>query len=183
MKRTLTGVLLSLVVVLAAKAQAVTTVSSVDLERYLGTWHEIARLPNSFQKKCVGDVTAEYLSRQDGDITVINRCRTQDGSFASATGTAKTVAGSGNAKLKVSFLPSWLSWLPWGWGDYWIVALSPDYRYAVVGDAKREYLWVLSRQATMDPATYRIALEQAGAQGYPIQHVIKTLHLPSSTDR
>ena len=183
MKRTLTGVVLSLLVALTARAQAVKTVASVDLPRYLGTWHEIARLPNSFQKKCTEDVTAEYLARQDGNITVINRCRMQDGSIASATGIAKVVEGSGNAKLKVSFLPGWLTWLPWGWGDYWVVALSPDYTYAVVGDARREYLWILSRQTKMDPATYRTALEQAGAQGYPIRNMIETRHSSSSTDR
>ncbi|MBJ7263485.1 MAG: lipocalin family protein, partial [Burkholderiaceae bacterium] len=87
----------------AATPAPVATVKAVDLKRYVGTWYEIAHFPMFFQRKCVGDTTAEYRSNADGSIAVTNRCRNDEGGMEQADGTATVVAGSGNAKLEVTF--------------------------------------------------------------------------------
>jgi apolipoprotein D and lipocalin family protein len=130
-------------------------VPALDLDRYAGTWHEIARYPNVFERMCVRDVTARYTLNANGTIAVVNACRTEDGTLKSAEGLARVV---GPAKLEVRFAPAWLGWLPFVWGDYWVIELAPDYSYAVVGEPSREYLWILARDPRMDDATYaRIA--------------------------
>lgn len=157
-----------------SSTQGVQTVSSVSLERYVGKWYEVARYPNKFQTKCIGDVTAEYQKRDDGRIDVINRCRKADRTFEQAIGLARIVDTATNAKLKVRFAPAWLSWLPMVWGDYWIIALAPDYSYAVVGEPGREYLWVLSRTPNMSEESYQSALKQAAAQGFDVSKLQRT---------
>ena len=124
-----------------------TTVGDVDAARYAGLWYEVANYPNRFQKICVRNTTAEYSVRDDGTLRVVNRCATADGT-SSVDGLARRV-GAGADKLEVSFLPPALRWLPIGWGDYWVIGLAPDYRYAVVGEPSRNYLWILSRTPTL----------------------------------
>jgi lipocalin len=82
----------------------VTTVKAVDLERYVGLWYEIAKIPNRFQKQCVSGTTAEYTLREDGRITVVNQCVKKDGEVDDAEGIAKVVDTTTNTKLKVSFV-------------------------------------------------------------------------------
>src|SRR5512141_3275960 len=108
------------------------TVQRVDLGRYVGTWYEIANFPQSFQRGCTG-TTATYTLREDGDIDVLNRCRkgSLDGEEKSALGRARVVDRSTNAKLEVGFFRPF-------WGDYWIIDLSDDYSYAVVGHPGRD---------------------------------------------
>jgi apolipoprotein D and lipocalin family protein len=144
----------------------VRTVSSVNLDRYAGEWHEAARLPNRFQDKCAGDVRATYTRRADGRIDVVNRCRERDGSTTEARGIARVAETSTNAKLKVRFAPAFLSFLPMVWGDYWIIGLASDYSWAVVGSPDRKYLWILSRSAVMNPAQRDAAIAIARAQGF-----------------
>ncbi len=143
----------------------VTTVASVDLQRYLGLWHEAARLPMWFQRNCVADTTAQYGLLEDGKnsgkISVTNRCRTKDGSFDQAQGKASVVENSGNARLKVSFF-----W-PFS-GDYWVIGLDPEYRWAVVGEPKRKSLWILSRTNPMPASELAAAKQIALAQGYDL---------------
>jgi apolipoprotein D and lipocalin family protein len=142
-------------------------VQSVDLTRYAGRWYEIARLPNSFQKKCADSVTANYTMREDGKIEVINRCRKASGEYATAQGEAKIVDKKTNAKLKVTFF-----W-PF-YGDYWILDLGPNYEYAVVGDPDRKYLWILSRSPRMDEALYQQLLQNMAAKGFNTEMMIRT---------
>jgi apolipoprotein D and lipocalin family protein len=150
-------------------------VPSVDLARYAGTWYEIARLPNWFQKKCAGDVTATYTLNADGTIQVVNRCRKDNGQMTEAEGRAKPADKNGpNSRLKVRFAPRLFSFLSFVWGDYWIIDLAPDYSYAVVGDPKRKYLWVLSRSAVMDEADLQPVLDRAQQQGYDLSGLIRT---------
>lgn len=160
----------TLVVVLsfaaAAEMPPVRPVDAVDLERYLGKWYEIARYPNRFQKSCAGDVTAQYALKKDGKISVVNRCRRADGSLNEAEGEARVLEGSRNARLKVRFAPSWLGLLPFVWGDYWVIGLHPDYRWAVVGTPDRKYLWVLSRDASMAEEDWNAAVAAARANGF-----------------
>jgi apolipoprotein D and lipocalin family protein len=151
------------------------TVAAVDLRAYAGTYYEIARFPNRFQKKCAGDVTATYELGPDGRITVINRCRTAAGTITEARGIAKAAGTDpSNGKLKVRFAPAFLSFLPQVWGDYWILGLGPDYSFAVVGDPSRSYLWILSRTPVMSDLAYRQAQEIASGNGYDVGRLVKT---------
>ena len=120
-----------------------TRVANVDLQRYVGLWHEIARIPNRFQNQCLWGVTAEYALRSDGRIDVINRCYRRDGSLDEAKGLARVEDRETNSLLKVSFF-SILGWRP-VWGDYWIIDLADDYGYAVVCSPDRKYGWILAR--------------------------------------
>lgn len=150
-------------------------VPDVDLEKYSGTWYEIARLPNKFQNRCAGKVTATYKLLEDGKISVINRCVTNDGESIEAEGIAKLAEQKGsNAKLKVRFAPAILSFLPFVWGDYWIIELAPDYSYAVIGEPKRRYLWILSRTPQMDSSVYNELLQKIKSHGYDITRLVKT---------
>ncbi|MEI2416018.1 lipocalin family protein [Orrella sp. JC864] len=145
-----------------AAASTVRTVPSVDLQRYGGMWYEIANYPMVFQRNCVGDTTAHYMPRKDGSIEVLNRCRNKKGGIDEADGQASVVPGSGNAKLEISFF--------WPFkGDYWIIGLDPDYRWAVVGSPTRKYLWILSRTPSLPEGELKKALDAARAQGYDLK--------------
>jgi apolipoprotein D and lipocalin family protein len=150
------------------------TVESVDLQKYAGKWYEIARYPNKFQKKCVGNTTATYNLKDKGTIEVINECLKKDGKIDRAKGKARIEDEKTNAKLEVRFAPSWLSWLPQVWGDYWIIDLDEDYQYAAIGDPKREYFWILSRQPEIDTDTYQNILRRAEEKGFDPSKVIET---------
>jgi len=161
----------------AGPMQTLNTVPEVDLNRYVGTWYEIARLPNWFQKKCSGDVTATYTLLEDGRISVLNSCRGADGQLTQAEGTAKKATANGpNSKLKVRFAPKILSFLPFVWGDYWIINLAADYGYAVVGEPSRKYLWILSRTPKMDDALLQSIIGEVKQQGYDLSGLIRTKH-------
>ena len=147
------------------------TVAHVDLSRYLGSWYEIASFPQSFQRGCTA-TTATYTLRDDGDIDVLNRCRkgSIDGEENSALGRARVVDRATNAKLEVSFFRPF-------WGDYWIIDLSDDYSYAVVGHPGRDYLWILSRTPTMAAATYESLITRLQARGYETSRLVRTLQV------
>jgi apolipoprotein D and lipocalin family protein len=150
---------------LARAADApVRTVPALDLQRYLGTWYEIGNYPMFFQRKCVGDTTAVYSLNADGSIKVQNSCHTKDGSIDSAEGRATVVKGSQGSKLEVSFFRPFK-------GDYWVIGLDPDYRWAVVGDPARKYLWILSRTPQLAAADLERALASARAQGYTLKEL------------
>jgi apolipoprotein D and lipocalin family protein len=155
--------------------QPLEVVPSVDLNRYAGLWYEIARLPNGFQKQCAGDVTATYTLLDNGRIKVVNRCRKENGEIDEAEGEAKLSGDDApNTKLKVRFAPAFLSFLPFVWGDYWIIALAPDYSYAVIGDPARKYLWVLSRTPAMNESTLNSLFDQIKAKGYDLTSLVRT---------
>ncbi len=150
-------------------------VPSVDFSKYAGTWYEIARLPNRFQEKCACNVTATYTLREDGEITVVNRCVTDDRDTIAAEGRARRAGeDKPNTKLKVRFAPAFLSFLPFVWGNYWIIDLAPDYSYAVIGEPRREYLWILARTPAMEEATFQKILEGVARQGYDLKELIRT---------
>jgi len=132
-----------------ASQEALRTVERVDLQRYMGVWHEIARYPNRFQRQCAGASTATYRLQADGTVEVLNRCRTQQGQWDQALGQARQLGGPESARLQVRFAPAWLSFLPMVWGDYWIVALDEAYEWVIVSEPRREFLWVLSRTPTL----------------------------------
>lgn len=159
---------LALLVGCATPQPPLPTVQSVDLARYVGTWHEIARLPNRFQAMCASDIRAQY--RIDGDrLTVLNSCRTADGKLEQAEGIARVVEGSQGAKLRVSFFRPF-------YGDYWVLDLDPDYRWVLVGEPSRRYAWVLARAPQLDAATLDSLLAKAAALGFARQDFLMTPH-------
>ena len=150
-------------------ASVPTTVDSVDLKKYAGTWYEIGRLPMYFQRNCASDVTATYVEKTDGSgIKVINQCKAQDGSGITAEGLAKPADTTGS-KLKVTFLPSWIRWLPVGRADYWILAHDADYKTALVGTPDKDYLWLLARSPNVSQETYAKYRQIAQQQGYDLK--------------
>jgi apolipoprotein D and lipocalin family protein len=161
----------------ASEPLPIAAIDSVDLERYSGVWHEIARLPNKFQRECDCNTTAEYSLLPDGKIRVVNRCRKVDGTYAEAEGIArKEDNDSSNAKLKVRFAPSWLGWLPFVWGTYWIIDLAPDYSYAVVGEPSRKYLWVLARAPKLDDAVRDQIMARLKGMKYDTEKIMFSKH-------
>ncbi|URX63394.1 lipocalin family protein [Luteibacter anthropi] len=149
----------------------VTAVAHLDLERYAGTWHEIARLPMYFQRKCTGAVTATYTPRPDETVAVENRCDSSEGPLV-AQGVARRPEPFSRGKLEVSFAPLWLRWLPMVWADYWVLALDEDYQWAMVGQPGRKYLWILSRMPTLSPEVFESLKEKALAMGYNLSTLI-----------
>jgi apolipoprotein D and lipocalin family protein len=151
-----------------------TTVASVDLNRYAGTWYEIARLPMWFQRHCV-DSKAVYTSRPDGVIGVHNECVTDTGGLDQADGVATVVDPKTNARLTVVFDNFFARLLGSSReGNYWIIELDPDYQVAMVGTPDRRYLWILSRTPVLDRSPYQRYLGRAQELGFPISDLIHT---------
>lgn len=173
------GITVGLGVAHAATAQTVAgkpqTVAQVDLNRYTGTWYEIARLPMFFQRQCASDVTATYRLKPSGAINVDNQCRDKNGKVIQSMGEA-TQHGDSTSRLKVTFLPQGLRWLPVGKADYWILALDDNYQHALVGTPNTKYLWILSRTPTMDDTVYRQYVALARQQGYDVSQLQPTPH-------
>ena len=149
----------------------VSTVPSLDLDRYLGTWFEICRLPLTWEDATARDITATYSLNQDGTIRVDNRCIDKNGKPARAVGQA-TSTEPGGAKLKVSFLPGFLRWLPFARGDYWVLRVAPAYDLALVGTPDRANLWLLSRKPQVADAIREDFLATARSQGFDLAALI-----------
>lgn len=160
----------------------VTTVPHVDLNRYVGTWYEVASIPHSFQKQCVGNVTAVYKDLGEGLIEVINSCEKKDGSRSVSEGRAKVVDTDSQAKLKVTFVKLW-SWIYMFGGDYWVIDLDKDYRYAVVGHPSRKYGWILSREPTLALKDLKLIAENLNKQDYDLCGFLMTVQSGGPTVR
>ncbi|QPC95906.1 lipocalin family protein [Mesorhizobium sp. INR15] len=135
---------------------------SVELNRYVGRWYELARYENGFERNCEG-VTADYALGDDGMVKVVNTCHrgSLDGTIMTAAGWAAVVPGSGNAKLNVSFFGPF-------YGDYWILDHAPDYAWSIVGEPSGRYLWILARAAKPSPQTRKTLENRARALGYDV---------------
>ena len=140
------------------------TVKQVDLNKYVGLWYEIAKIPNSFQDQCAYGTTAEYKLQKDGSIQVINKCHDENGEPDIADGVANIVDKKTNAKLEVSFF-SILGIRPF-WGDYWIIGLDENYQWAVVGTPGRKYGWILSRTPSLPDETLQKIFSILKEQNY-----------------
>ena len=149
--------------------QAVKTIVVLDVSRYLGTWYEIAKFPNWFQRKCVSNTKAVYSAKSDGNLRVLNSCKTAAGDISEAEGLARQIGSKDSPKLEVRFAPEWLSFLPLVWGDYWVIDIDSQYQLAAVSDPRREYLWVLSRTPQLDPKVYADLLQRLKQQQFDIQ--------------
>lgn len=158
-------------VVAADASQPLRTVESLDVPRYMGTWFEIAKYPNRFQKQCVANTSAEYSLQKDGTVKVINRCQLSNGEMEEVVGQARQIGGLTSPRLEVRFAPAWLSWLPMVWGDYWIIDLDPEYQLVAVSEPKREFLWVLSRTQQVNPNKYDALRQRLNAKGFDLNRL------------
>ena len=138
-------------------------VQYVDLQKYLGKWYEIARLPAKFQEGC-SETTATYTLLEDGNVSVLNEC-SRNGKVKKARGKAKVIDKKTNAKLKVTFF-----W-PF-YGNYWIIKLGDNYDYSVVGTPDRKYLWILSRTPQMDNKLLSELVEFVKSKGFSPENLI-----------
>lgn len=133
-------------------------VATIDQERYLGLWHEQARLPNSFEEGC-RRATAEYGARDDGLISVVNTCINEQGETRVARGRARP-AGEGNeGKLEVSFFGPI-------WANYWVLERGENYEWSIVGEPGGRYLWVLTREQTISPEERAMFEQRITQLGY-----------------
>lgn len=149
------------------------TVQSVDINRYLGKWYEIARFPHRFEKDLIG-TTANYALREDGKIAVTNAGykKSFEGDYKEARGVAKIPNVEDPSKLRVSFFLFF-------YADYFILELdTTNYQYALVGSSSDNYLWILSRNPLMTDETYTMLVEKARARGYQVEKLIKVEHKP-----
>ena len=140
-------------------------VTGFDKSRYLGTWHEIARLDHSFERDLV-DVKAEYSLRDDGAVRVINSgTDSETGERKVAEGHAKFVGDDGTAHLKVSFFGPF-------YGSYIVFELDPDYRYAFVAGYNTNYLWLLARETNISEDTRKRFTDRARALGFAVDDLV-----------
>ena len=137
------------------------TVQSVDLNRYLGYWYEIAKYDHHFERG-LDYAMAHYTLRDDGKIDVLNT-GIKNGRAEDAKGIAKTTAVPG--LLRVSFFGPFF-------GDYRIMMLDADYQYALVGGNNDKFLWILSRTPQLDDATKSLILAEANRRGYNTNKLI-----------
>ena len=139
-----------------------TTVSELDIGKYLGTWYEIARYPHSFEKNLQG-VTATYSLKKNGKIKVVNKGykNTLQGKKSVAVGKAKRNKNGEPGQLKVSFFGPF-------YGDYYVLELDKEYQWALIGSKSDNFLWILSRTNVMDEEDYQFLIKRAKERGYDL---------------
>jgi apolipoprotein D and lipocalin family protein len=177
----------------AAAPQALQALPNLDVASYMGTWYQVLWILNRFQKQCASDTAATYRDLGNGSIEVTNACRIASGQTDKVVGLARPPAGASRieagqlapSRLEVSFFPAWLRWTGIGWGDYWVVDLAPDGRYAIVSEGSRQYLWVLSRKPALtsqDEAAVKATLTNLGFDLAKVQsHPHNAAAQPAST--
>jgi len=150
----------------AASAGPVTPVPKLDVQQYLGQWRQIAAIPQWYESLCYSDVNANYFLNTDGTVRVLNRCLTIGGGPITTNGRARVLDKTTNAQLQVTFLNvgGWI--YPGSEPNYVVMGLSPDYRWAVVGDPQRTSGFVLSRSVTLAPADKAQILSILTANGF-----------------
>ena len=150
----------------------VRSVTDLDLERYLGLWFELGRLPLRYEDDSATNVTAEYSLNDDGTVRIDNRCLDEVGEPTQAVGQG-TPDPEHPGRLEVTFLPEGLRWIPFTKADYWVLKVDPDYRYALVGTPDHRYLWLLGRSPMVDGAVESHYLAVAAEQGYELDDWIR----------
>lgn len=142
----------------------------VVLDKFLGEWYEIARLPAPFEKECYS-TKATYTKDAEGNITIENTCTVGSpvGKFRKATGKAFVADPDTNAKLKVQFV--------WPFtGNYWILDVGPNYEYALVGEPSRKFLWILSRSKSLEKSVVEQLVQKGINRGFNTHKLIFTKH-------
>lgn len=154
------------------------TAQKVDLDRYVGTWHEIARLPMPFQK--AGDAAkATYGKNPDDTVSVHNVATSPDGTQREICGTATVLNPGENTKLAVRFNTWFGPLIPVAKeGNYWILHVDSDYHHALVGTPNRKYLWILARSPKLPPATETSLVAKAQALGFDTRQLVRPSTAP-----
>ncbi len=152
------------------------TIPALDVPRYMGTWFEIAKYPNRFQKQCVSNTRADYKLLGDGALQVTNRCTVESGAVEEVVGAGRQIGDARSPKLQVRFAPEWLSFVPWVWGDYWVIDLDPEYQLVAVSEPKREFLWVLARTPTVNLRAYEELVARLEKRGFDSRKIVLTRH-------
>ncbi|HET9643969.1 MAG TPA: lipocalin family protein [Burkholderiaceae bacterium] len=159
----------------AGTSRPVTPVPRLDNKRFAGTWYEVARLPTQSQADCASHVTEHYSPRPDGSFQLTSSCRTASGQVQTMVGCAWTKpSDTSHARLKVSFMPRWLRWLPIRRGESWVVMLDPDYRFAVLSEPSRQNIQVLSRLPSLPAEELGRIVDRLAADGYPTRQLVLT---------
>ena len=148
------------------------TVANVDLRRYMGTWYEVAKIPNTFQKSCIKDITVNYSLVANNQVTGVNSCRKANGQLFQM-GVQGRIKDDTNAKLAFKITSSWLRFIPMLETDYWIVDLADDYSHATVSTSDGKYLWILARQPKLAEPVYQQILQRAAKLGFATDKVVK----------
>ncbi|WP_200285636.1 lipocalin family protein [Rhabdochromatium marinum] len=148
------------------------TVEYVDLQRFMGRWFEIARLPYFTERRCVSNVVADYRLGEDGMVHVINRCLHKGGRVGQAKGLARVLDHGRNARLQISF--RMLYGVHVFWDDYWIIGLGADYDYALIGQPTKTRAWVLARDPGASDASLKRWLQEFADKGFPAQNFLRT---------
>ena len=161
-------------------SEKIPTVSNFELNRYLGTWYEIARLPMKHQPEDSTDISAVYSLNENSTIRVQNRCLNESKALEESIGEATIVDGL-NGKLEVSFLREGLRWIPFTKGDYWVLKIDSNYNTVLVGEPDLKYLWLLNRDVTLDETTQQEYLHYAESLGYDLSELIHSVHTGHKT--
>ncbi|MDM1248512.1 lipocalin family protein [Acinetobacter sp. R933-2] len=169
-------ILLAAVTLANIGAEKIPTAQQVDLTKYLGTWHEIARKPLFFQKKCDYNVTAHYSLNEQGNLKVDNQCWDQNHNLQQSIGEAFVKNAPENTKLTVSFLPNAIRWLPVARSDYWILKIDQNYQVVLVGSPNKKYLWILSRSPKIEQTVLDEYLNYAKSLGFDLSDLTYTVH-------
>lgn len=167
------GLALLLLSACAGIPKGLAPVQGFEIDRYLGQWHEIARLDHSFERGLI-DVSATYSPREDGGIRVLNRGYDPErGQWKEIEGRAYFLDGPQTASLKVSFFGPF-------YGGYHVIALDREnYRHALVSGPSREYLWILARERELPAKTLASLVAQARQAGFPVDRLIYVKHRES----
>lgn len=160
----------------------VQTAPFVELNKYLGKWYEVASIPQSFQKQCVANTTAEYSMADDGMIKVLNSCDTIKGQRDGAEARAKVIDTHTNSKLKVTFVKI-INWIFAFGGNYWILDVDSSYSVALIGDPSRQYAWILSRSPELSAAQWVEAEKVYKAQGYDTCKILTSVQTAGISKR
>ena len=174
MKKALVTCLLAVSSFTAFAQEPLVPIVKLDVARYMGSWYEIAKYPNFFQRKCASNTVAQYSAQADGTLRVFNKCVQEDGKPIDARGQARQIGDATSPKLEVRFAPAWLSFLPFVWGDYWVIDIDADYQLVAVSEPKREYLWILSRTPEVSGKAYDELLVRLQKTGFDLKKLEKS---------
>ena len=174
MKKILATFLLAISSFSAFAQEPLVPIAKLDVARYMGSWYEIAKYPNFFQRKCASNTVAQYSPQADGTVSVFNKCVQEDGKPIDALGQARQIGDATSPKLEVRFAPAWLSFLPFVWGNYWVIDIDADYQLVAVSEPKREYLWILSRTPEVSAKAYGELLARLEKTGFDLKKIEKS---------
>lgn len=149
----------------------------LDLHRFAGKWHEYARLPNDYQRNCIGNVTAEYAMQADGNLRVHFTCESSDCELISAEGVLRPSRRHDPidpAKLEIRFTSDWLSAPASVWREHWVLYVDFDYRHTLIGTPDRRCLWMLGRDPVPNREAIQAMLRYAAQLGFRVNKVLRT---------